>query len=178
VVAGKQVVDGLAERIGLTHDRVAEGDHALMFSPLEPFSESEWERLNVWLDRIYDDFTAKVADGRRLPVERVREIARGRVWTGADAHERGLVDDLGGLDTAIAVARHRAGLEPSDRPPVRSFPHVPAIARLRPAQSSEDPAAASLRIELEAWGTFAGLAARLGLPAHGPLTLPGDWRLR
>ena len=82
VVAGKQVVDDLADRIGLSHDHVAEGDHALMFSPFNRFSESEWDRLNAWLDRIYADFTTKVAEGRRLPVERVHEIARGRVWTG------------------------------------------------------------------------------------------------
>jgi protease-4 len=177
VVAGKQVVEGLAERIGLNHDHVVEGDHALMFSPFNPFSDSEWERLNDWLDRIYADFTAKVARGRRLPVERVHEIARGRVWTGADAKDRGLVDELGGLDHAINVARDRAGLEPTDRPTTRTYPHVPMVARLRPPQSSEDPAAASVRLGLEAWGGFAGVATRLGLPAAGPLTLPGGWRL-
>ena len=178
VVSGKQVVDRLAERVGLTHDHVAEGEHALMFSPFHTFDEGEWERLNAWLDRIYADFTAKVAAGRRLPVERVHEIARGRVWTGADAHERGLVDQLGGLDDAIDVARHRAGLAPSDRPRLRIYPHVPMVARLRPPQSSEDPAAASLQLRLESWGTFASVAARLGLPVHGPLTLPGVWPLR
>jgi protease IV len=177
VVAGKQVVEGLAERIGLTHDHVVEGDHALMFSPFNRFTEGEWDTLNAWLDRIYADFTAKAAQGRRLPVERVHEIARGRVWTGADARERGLVDELGGLDHAVNVARDRAGLEPSDRPRTQTYPHVPMVARLRPPQSSEDPAAASLRLEVEAWGGFAGLAARLGLPVWGPLTLPGGWRL-
>jgi protease-4 len=177
VVGGKQVVEGLAERVGLSHDHVVEGDHALMFSPFNRFSEGEWDTLNAWLDRIYADFTAKVAQGRRLPVERVHEIARGRVWTGADARERGLVDELGGLDHAVNVARDRAGLEPTDRPRTQTYPHVPMVARLRPPQSSEDPAAASLRLEVEAWGTFAGLAARLGLPAGGPLALPSGWRL-
>ena len=133
-----------------------------MFSPFNPFSEDEWDRLNAWLDRIYADFTTKVAQGRRLPVERVHDIARGRVWTGLDAHDRGLVDELGGLDHAIAVARDRAGLEPTERPNVRTYPHVPMVARLRPPQSSEDPAAASIRLRVEALGRL----RRAGHPAR------------
>ena len=71
VVAGKQVIDGLVERFGIGHDGVAEGNHALMFSSLRAFSDEEWQRLDAWLDRIYEDFTGKVATGRRLPVDRL-----------------------------------------------------------------------------------------------------------
>ena len=177
VVGGKQVVDGLAGRLGIAHDGVAAGEHARMFSPLREFSADEWDRLNAWLDRVYDDFVAKVASGRGLPAERVHEIARGRVWTGADARDRGLVDELGGLDTATAKARELAGLPAVAEPDVRVYPRTPVAARLRPARSSEDPAAAGARIRLDAWSGFADLAARLGLPAYGPLMLPGDWRL-
>ena len=67
--------------------------------------------------------------------ERVHELARGRVWTGADARANGLVDELGGLEDAAAIARRRAGL-PS-RAPLRVFPRVSPIDRLRPAASSE-----------------------------------------
>ena len=105
VVSGKQVVEDLVDRLGIGHEGVAGGRHGLMFSPLHAFTEEEWERLNAWLDRIYDDFTAKVAEGRSQPRDRVDEIARGRVWTGADAKERGLVDELGGLRVALDVAR-------------------------------------------------------------------------
>ena len=172
VVSGKQVFEGLVDRLGIGHEAVAGGRHGLMFSPLHAFTEEEWERLNVWLDRIYDDFTAKVAEGRGLSSDRVHEIARGRVWTGADARERGLVDELGGLQVALDVARQRAGLPPSDELDARVFPRVPLATRLRPAQSSEDPAAASARIRLEAWGPFADVATRLGLSTYGPLMLP------
>jgi protease-4 len=172
VVSGKQVFEGLVDRLGIGHEAVAGGRHGLMFSPLHAFTEEEWERLNVWLDRIYDDFTAKVAAGRGLSSDRVHEIARGRVWTGADAKERGLVDELGGLQVALDVARQRAGLPPSDELDARVFPRVPLATRLRPAQSSEDPAAASARIRLEAWGPFADVATRLGLSTYGPLMLP------
>jgi protease IV len=172
VVAGKQVVDGLVSRLGISLDGVAEGDHAQMFSSLQEFSEDEWQRLNAWLDRIYDDFTAKVADGRGVPPERMDEVARGRVWTGADAKQHGLVDELGGLRTALELAKDRGGLPASAEIEPRLYPRVPMIARLRPAQSSEDPAAASARLGIEAWGPFANLASRLGLASYGPLTLP------
>ena len=177
VVSGKQVFEGLVNRLGIGHEGVTRGKHGLMFSPFQEFSEEEWERLNAWLDRIYEDFTTKVAGGRGLSADRVHQIARGRVWTGADAKERGLVDELGGLGAAMEVARERAGLPPSAQPELRTYPRVPLVARLRTAQSSEDPAAATAQIRSEGWGMFADLAVRLGLPAYGPLTLPGDWLL-
>jgi len=170
VLAGKQVVEGLVERLGIGHDHVAEGRHALMFSTLRAFSDADWDHLNAWLDRIYDDFTAKVAAGRRLSADRLDSLARGRVWTGADAKEHGLVDEIGGLRAALELATDRAGLAADIEP--RIYPRVSMIARLRPAQSSEDPAAASLRLGIEAWGPFAELATRLGLPSYGPLMLP------
>jgi protease-4 len=168
------VVDGLVDHLGIGHEGVAGAQHGLMFSPLREFTDDEWQRLNAWLDRIYDDFTAKVAEGRRLPVDHVREIARGRVWTGADAKERGLVDELGGLGAATALAADRAGLPPSTEPEVRVYPRLPLVARARRAQSSEDPAVATAQVRFEAWGTFSDLAAHLGLPGYGPLMLPGD----
>jgi protease-4 len=147
-----------------------------MFSPLHGFSDDEWARLNAYLDRIYADFTAKVGEGRRLPADRIDGVARGRVWTGADAKERGLVDELGGLEAAIELAKDRAGLPPSAEPELRTYPRRPLLAQLTPAQSSEDPAAARVRAQ-EAWGPFAEVAVRLGLPSYGPLMLVGDWRL-
>ena len=126
----------------------------------EEFSEDEWDRLNAWLDRIYDDFTAKVADWTWTCAGTVQEVARGRVWTGADAKQYGLVDELGGLRTAIELAAERAGLPSAVDIEPRLYPRVPMLARLRPARSSEDPAAASARLGFEAWGPFADLAIR------------------
>ncbi|MFC4050791.1 signal peptide peptidase SppA [Actinomadura syzygii] len=174
VVAGKAVVNGLLDRVGVNLGAVSEGDHARMSSATKDFSDSEWERVNASLDKIYDDFTSRVADGRGLSRERVHELARGRVWTGADAREHGLVDELGGLDRALDLARKGAGL-PADTP-VRVYPHTSPLERLRPPESSEDRAAAAARFD--AWGSLGGLAARLGLPAAGPLTLPGFWDIR
>jgi protease IV len=177
VVSGKHVVDTLVDRLGIGHEAVAGGRHGLMFSPLREFTEEEWQRLNVWLDRIYDDFTAKVANGRGLASDHVQEVARGRVWTGADAKDRGLVDELGGQRVALDLARQRADLPPSDELEPRVYPRPGLATRLRPAQSSEDPAAAGARFRIEAWGTFANLATHLGLPTYGPLTLPPEHHL-
>jgi len=108
-----------------------------------------------------------------MTAEQVHEVARGRVWTGADAIARGLVDELGGLDRAAAIARRRAGLPATA--PLRVFPRVRPADRLRPPASSESRGAAAAGALTEAWGPLAQLAARAGLSARGPLLLPGHW---
>jgi protease-4 len=176
VYAGKPIVSELLDRLGVGVGTVQDGAHARMFSTTRDFSETEWERFNALLDRIYDDFTAKVAEGRELARDRVDELARGRVWTGADAHANGLVDELGGLDLAIGIARKKAGLAADA--PARPYPHVSPLERLRPAESSEDRTAARARLDAwGAWGPMSGVAARLGLPLGGPLMLPGRWEI-
>ncbi|MDX6421413.1 MAG: protease, partial [Trebonia sp.] len=157
VFMGKPVLRELFGRVGLTTDSIADGPgaaSATMFSSSRPFSEPEWARVNEWLDAVYADFTEKVASGRRLPAERVHELARGRVWTGADAIANGLADEAGGLREAVAIARKRAGL-PADAP-VRIYPRLGLLDQLRPAESSEARPAA--RAQLGA-GALAALFA-------------------
>ncbi|MBO3746390.1 signal peptide peptidase SppA [Streptosporangiaceae bacterium NEAU-GS5] len=175
VFGGKAVVGGLLDRIGITTEPVDEGANAGIFSTTRAFSDAQWGRVNAWLDRIYDDFVGKVAEGRGIERERAHELAKGRVWTGADAFSRGLVDELGGLEDALALARRRAGL--SAETSVRVYPRLNPIERLRPAESSEDKTAAMARLRLEAWGPMARLAGELGLPMYGPLVLPGVWKI-
>lgn len=170
VFAGKIVTGGLLDRIGVGHDAITAGEHARINSPRVPFDAADRAMLETWLDRVYDDFTAKVAAGRSLSREAVHEVARGRVWTGADAVERGLVDQLGGLDDAVRVARTEAGL-PADAP-VRIFPQVTVLERVMPPASSESPGGTSAAWS-PGWGDLASIAARAGLPAAGPLTMPG-----
>jgi protease-4 len=173
VLSGKAVLGEALGRAGVTTDSIRQGAHAAMFSQLRPFEADEWTLVNDWLDHIYDDFTGKVADGRGMTREQVHELARGRVWTGADALARGLVDELGGLDRATAVARRRGGL-PADAP-VRAYPRLRPADRIRPPVSSESPGAAAASLLAESWGPVWRLAARAGLPAAGPLSLPGPW---
>ena len=176
VISAKPVLGQALDRAGVNTDSVTEGAHADMFTTSRPYSDEEWEKINGWLDRIYADFTGKVADGRGLSQDQVHEIARGRVWTGADAAGIGLVDELGGLDTALAVARQKASLPQSAA--VRLFPRSHPLDRLRPPDSSEArPAAAAGLGELfaESWGPVSRLAAAAGLSPQGPLILPGRW---
>jgi protease-4 len=175
VVAGKQVIRDALGRAGVRVDSESVGAHAEMFSAQRPFTEDEWQRLETWLDAVYADFTDKAAADRGMPVEELRAVARGRVWTGADALAHGLVDRLGGLEEAIGVACERAGLRREDVD-VRTLPHVGLVRRLRPPESSEHPAgtyAAAGGHEL-----LAGALAALGLPhVAGVLSLPVDWEL-
>ncbi|MFI7128370.1 signal peptide peptidase SppA [Nonomuraea sp. NPDC050153] len=176
VYGGKPVISEMLEKFGINSEMVASGPNAGMFSTSRAFSPEQWERVNAWLDRIYDDFVGKVAASRDLTRERAHELARGRVWTGADAHAGGLVDELGGLEDALALARKRAGL--SDDAPVRAYPRLNPLERLRGPDSSEDKSAALARLRLDAWGPLARLSAELGLPAAGPLLLPTWYVIR
>jgi protease-4 len=178
VLSGKAVLGETLGRAGISSDSVVQGAHAAMFSQLHPFTDDEWALVNDWLDHIYADFTGKVARGRGMTPEQVHELARGRVWTGADALANGLVDELGGLDRAAAVARRRAGLP--DEAPLHIYPRVSPVSRLRPAASSESTGAAAASLTLpsllaESWGPVWRLAAQAGLSPYGPLTLPGGW---
>lgn len=168
VFGGKLVTAGLLERLGVGGGTVTAGAHALIASPRRSYTRDERELLERWLDRAYNDFTAKVAHDRQMEPDRVHELARGRVWTAVDAYRNGLVDELGGLEVAIRIARERAGLPARrDSGDVRGYPTLRSAARLSPPESSEDVSAAR-----SGWGSFADLAARLGLPAAGPLLMP------
>jgi protease-4 len=169
VFSGKVVTAGLLERLGVGTGAITEGRNALMFSPRTGFDDDQWQRLEAWLDRVYADFVAKAAQGRGMTPERMHELARGRVWTGADAAERGLVDELGGLRRAAELVRERAGL-PADAE-LRRWPPVSPADRLSPPKSSEDRTAAGVGW-WSGWGSLAGTAARLGLAPDGPLSMP------
>jgi protease-4 len=176
VILGKPVFEEAFGRVGITTDSVSVGTGATMFAPTHPFSEDEWQRINTWLDAIYRDFTEKVASGRRMTVEGVHEVARGRVWTGADAAQNGLVDELGGMSAAADIARRRAGLPASA--PLRVYPRLTPLDQLRPPESSESRPAAAATLNLgfaDAWGPAWRLAAQAGLSPYGPLMLPGRW---
>jgi protease-4 len=139
VVYGKFVARGLSERLGITSDEVHRGANALMHSSEQPFTEDQWEQVGARLDRVYDEFLDKVSTGRGLDRAHVHEVGRGRVWTGADAAERGLIDQLGGYREAFAVVRQLAGLAPDARVRLRVLPRVPLTQRLglRPPAGDE-----------------------------------------
>jgi protease IV len=176
VVALKLVGDRLLERVGLSTGTVQRGARALMYSFRRGFSEDERARFAATVDAFYDDFVAKVAAGRGRSVAEIEAVARGRVWTGRDALDAGLVDELGGLRDAIRIARERANL-PEDAPVLGAI-RIPPLARLRRPKNSEDPrtwvGSAWPRIATGsgAMKDLAAVAAALGVPTDAALRMP------
>jgi protease-4 len=113
VLSGKIVTSGSWSLLGVDLKSLGVGTNALMESSTQPFTPEQWALFNKGVDQIYDDFTAKVAAGRKMDVAKVREVAKGRVWTGADAKQRGLVDEFGGFRAALEATKALAGI-PAD----------------------------------------------------------------
>ena len=172
VLGGKFVISGLLDRLGLSTGAVQEGEHARMWSLRRGFDDGERERLDAELDAIYAGFVAKVAAGRGRTVAEIEPLARGRVWTGRDAYDRGLVDQLGGLREAVTTARRLADL-PADAPVVPAV-HLPLIARLSQPRNSDDPRAQVREVVPSA----ADVKALTGLDAGGIQLRMPDIRLR
>ncbi len=101
-----------------------------MWSSNQDYTPAEWARFQAWLDRVYQDFTKKVSQGRKLPPEKVAQIAKGRIWTGEDAKGLGLVDDLGGMDTALRLCRQAIGASESEPLRLKRFPTPKEPAQL------------------------------------------------
>ncbi|MFS0897779.1 signal peptide peptidase SppA [Mycolicibacterium litorale] len=143
VVTGKLVARELKDRLGVGSDSVRTNANADAWSANSPFTDEQQAHVEAEADLFYTDFVERVADGRGLSVDAVAEVARGRVWTGADAKDRGLVDELGGLRTAIDRAKVLAGLELDADVHIVGYPGSSVLDMLRPKPSSQ-PAAASL----------------------------------
>ena len=131
VLWGKVAVAGSLEAIGVNGREIAVGRNAGFFTALAPWTAEQLAEVESQADLVYEDFTRKVAAGRKMPLERVQDVARGRVWTGADARERGLVDELGGFWTAAAAAKRLAGIAPETRVAFREYPrHTGVVHRI------------------------------------------------
>jgi protease IV len=122
VLGGKMLTNGFWDKVGLSWDEVHQGNNAIMFTGTHDYTPAEWGRFQSWLDRVYVDFTGKVADGRKLPREKVLEIAKGRIWSGQDAKNLGLVDELGGYDTALKLVKKAVGVPDDDDVKIVVYP--------------------------------------------------------
>lgn len=110
IFGGKLVTGGVFEKLGAHIDSTSIGRNAEMFSPTRPFNESELQKVEEQLRAFYTEFVRKVSQSRNTTPDRIDAVAQGRVWTGRQAKANGLVDELGGLDTAIALAKARANI--------------------------------------------------------------------
>ena len=173
VLAGKVLDRGLWNKLGITFDEVHTSESSTQFSSRHDYTEQQWERFQGWLDRVYEDFTTKVAEGRDLPEEKVLDIAKGRIWTGADALELGLVDELGGYDVALRLVREAAGLEPDEEIRLKAFPRPlsPFEAFTSKGRDSSEPAEALVAAMLRVARPVAEVARRLGLVEEPAATL-------
>lgn len=167
VVTGKLVARDLKGRLGIGSDSVRTNANADAWSVNAPFTEEQHAHVEAEADLFYTDFVQRVADGRGMTVEDVDAVARGRVWTGADALDHGLVDELGGLRTAIDRAKVLAGFDADAEVKLVALPGSSLLDVLRPKPSSQ-PAAASLP---DAVGSLLGRsAAALLVQAERSLT--------
>lgn len=123
VLGGKIALEGTFAKVGYNIDGITiGGDYAGAYSPDEPFNQSQKAAYRGQLEDIYEDFTTRVAEGREIPLERVKEIAKGRVWTGAQAKDIGLVDELGGIMKAIEVAKELAEIDADAKINLKKYP--------------------------------------------------------
>jgi protease-4 len=122
VVLGKMNVSGLYDMVGLSTDHLQTSDNASTYSAQQNFTPAQRQKIESMMQSIYRDFCKGVADGRHLTVERVNEIGRGRVWTGAQGKDVGLVDEVGGLTRSIAVARNLSHIPDGSKVQLVYFP--------------------------------------------------------
>lgn len=115
VYGGKLNLKGLYNKVGLNKEIIAQGKNATLYSDYGNFTESERERVEKMMKTVYEQFVNKAAAGRQTTFDEIDAVAQGRVWTGKQAKELGLVDELGGLDTALAIAKKEVGITDKDK---------------------------------------------------------------
>lgn len=170
VVAGKFVTQGLYDKLGLVRESITVDKGAAALSDAQPMDDEAWERLNAWLDRVYLDFTTFAANDRGMEYERLESLARGRVWTGAQAAEHGLIDHVGGRRLALERAAALAKVDIDDVV-VTPVGHGGLLSKYLPAQSSESVGSAGAS-PLSVESVLDGVLARAGIRSAGVLSMP------
>ncbi|HWF63796.1 MAG TPA: signal peptide peptidase SppA [Rhizomicrobium sp.] len=174
VLTGKVAVGKALGLVGAELDEVASGKNTLMDSAIQPYTPEQWTALNHEADVIYDDFLHKVSQGRHLPLDRVKEVAKGRVWTGVDAKTKGLVDGLGGFWTAADTAAQLGGI-PQDHIVIRIYPQRRGLFESLSTMLGESEASLKALQGIETIAAFPGIKNLIGAIAEAP---HGDVELR
>jgi protease-4 len=157
VISGKFVTEGAWEQVGVKWGTLSTSPRALMWSTSREFSPEEKKRLSEVTQAVYDRFVTIVAEGRRIPKDQVLKIAKGRVWTGRQGKEHGLIDELGGLQEALTYAKKQiSGVDPS-QVVVEEFPRVKTpleqlLGLMGYLNTEEDE---GLSLEMGDWGAWA-----------------------
>lgn len=158
VYAGKIALGGTMEKLGVEYETVTSGANADIYSPFDRFEPGARARLERYMRAFYEGFVRKVAESRAKTPDEIDAVAQGRVWTGQQARAHGLVDALGGLETAVEIAKARAGIPASEDVELVIYPPRRSLYQLL----SEQLAAAGAG---GAWAALAGGAERSALAA-------------
>ncbi len=150
VYGGKLNMKGLYNKVGLTKEIIPRGKNATLYSDYGGFSDTERERVEKMMKTIYEDFVNKAAAGREKTFDEIDEIAQGRVWTGKQAKEIGLVDELGGLDTALSIAKEKGGIADGDKYNIIVLPEQKTFFEQIMESMLDDEAALSMPLPLQA----------------------------
>ena len=122
IFGGKMVIGGTLDKVGVTTEAVVSGANAGIYSPFAPFTPAQREKVASFMDDFYRNFLTKVAESRKSTPEAIHAVAQGRVWTGRQALGHGLVDALGGLDAAVALAKEKAKIPANEEVQLVVYP--------------------------------------------------------
>ena len=151
VVFGKPNLHGLYDKLGITKDMIARGRFAAIDSDYSDLSPAELAKLKEAIDANYHDFVAKVAQARRRPFDRIEALAQGRVWLGAQARARGLVDELGGIDRALELVKQKARIPASENVTIVMYPARRSILDMLFGRAQESAVESRLRRLVRDW---------------------------
>jgi protease IV len=174
IFGGKIVTGGVYQKLGANIQSTSMGRHAEINSPARPYNAEEMQKLQEQLQAFYDQFVEKVADSRHTTPEKIDAIAQGRVWTGRQAKENHLVDELGGLDRAVAIAKQRAKIAADSDVELMVYPPRKSFYELISEQFSGSSESAAFGAWLNANLTRGEIDALHAI--RGPLSMfrPGE----
>jgi protease IV len=138
VVFGKPNLHGLYDKLGVSKDAVQRGKHADIDSDYTPLTPEERAKLKDGIDESYREFVTKVATARKRPYGDIEPVAQGRVWLGSQAKDHGLVDELGGLDTAVAAVKKKAGIAAGGAVTIVTYPERRTLLEMLMKKSSPE----------------------------------------
>jgi len=175
IFGGKFVTGGTLEKLGANIEAVSQGRFAEMNSPDRVWTVEERAKLQAQLEAFYDQWVEKAAEARRSTPEKIDAVAQGRVWTGRQAKAAGLVDELGGLDRALAIARERAKLPPGDDSDITVYPSRRGFFEMMSDPLGGSGGLESLRLGA-AWGLLSPEERRAAAAVLAPMRLfrPGE----
>jgi len=140
VIFAKFNLHGLYDKLGVSKQSLSRGQYADLYSDYEPLTGKNLDKLRQEIDRFYGAFVSRVAQGRKRPADQIEPLAQGRVWTGAQAKQNGLVDQLGGIDAAIDLIRKRANIGASEKVTLVVYPPKRSLFEVLMSRNDENAA--------------------------------------